>query len=36
MEDVALKVMGKSQEPEALPEEEQDIEEDGGMLMGGM
>jgi len=28
--------MGKAQEPEMLPEEEQDIEEDGGMLMGGM
>lgn len=36
MEDVALKAMGKSQEQELLPEEEQDIEEDGGMLMGGM
>ena len=36
MEDVALKAIGKSQEPEALPEEDQDIEEDGGMLMGGM
>ena len=36
MEDVALKAMGKAQEPEMLPEEEQDIEEDGGMLMGGM
>ena len=36
MEDVALKAMGKSQEQELLPEEDQDIEEDGGMLMGGM
>lgn len=36
MEDVALKAMGKTQEPEALPDEEQDIEEDNGMLMGGM
>ena len=36
MEDVALKAIGKSQELEALPEEDQDIEEDGGMLMGGM
>lgn len=36
MQDVALKAMGKSQEQELLPEEEQDIEEDGGMLMGGM
>lgn len=36
MEDVALKAMGKAQEPEMLPEEEQNIEEDGGMLMGGM
>ena len=36
MEDVALKAMGKSQEQELLPDEDQDIEEDGGMLMGGM
>lgn len=36
MEDVALKAMGNSQEPKLLPDEEQDIEEDGGMLMGGM
>lgn len=36
MEDVALKAMGKSQEPKMISEEDQNIEEDGGMLMGGM
>ncbi len=36
MEDVAFKAMNKSQESEMLSDEEQDIEDDGGMLMGGM
>lgn len=36
MQDVALKAMENAQSREALPDEEQDIEEDGGMLMGGM
>ena len=36
MEDMALKACGKAQESESLPENEQDIEADGGMLMGGM
>ena len=36
MQDVALKAMENAQVREALPDEEQDIEEDGGMLMGGM
>ena len=36
MEDVALKAMGKSQEPKMISEEDQNIEEHGGMLMGGM
>lgn len=36
MEDVAFKAMRKSQEPEMLPDEEQDIDEDGGMVMGGL
>lgn len=34
--DMALKACGKAQESESLPENEQDIEADGGMLMGGM
>lgn len=36
MEDMALKACEKAQESESLTENEQDIEEDGGMLMGGM
>lgn len=37
MEDMALKVAGQEMNAsELLPDEEQDIEEDGGMLMGGM
>ena len=37
MEDMALKAMSSEKNtPEMLPDEEQDIEEDGGMLMGGM
>lgn len=37
MEDMAFKAMGKANEnPDLLPQEEQDIEEDGGILMGGM
>ena len=33
---MALKACGKAQESESLPENEQDIEEESGMLMGGM
>ena len=36
MEDMAMKAGRNIQESESLPENEQDIEEDGGMLMGGM
>lgn len=37
MEDMALKVAGQEMNAsEMIPDEEQDIQEDGGMLMGGM
>lgn len=37
MEDMALKAAGQgNNSPDMLPDEEPDIEEDGGMLMGGM
>lgn len=36
MEDVALKAIGKNKDAEMLPGDGEDIEEDGGMLMGGM
>lgn len=37
MEDMALKIAGQEMKSsEMLPDEEPDIEEDGGMLMGGM